>query len=258
MHNIEIPATTLLELQISTKHFRDITSLQLLREQKKYLALYTHKVYKILRVLPRELHSKISHFKFEFGWLTFFAASANHSARYTRPHYGLLVLSPPIYRNFSWSRWTKMNLDLAVLQPSSLSFSSVSCDYFFFRLLYCIEKHITWNVFNAKSEGASWFSYIVKRLLDEYITPLPRPLVVCAKKSLPYFPAIEKKWITDILGQKSHWFTDSIQIVSDDCVRFRVVTFYIRRTGSIAELLYFRLLLINALLVFFFFDATNL
>lgn len=213
----------------------------------------------MLRVLPRELHSKISHFKFEFGWLTFFAASANHSARYTRPqnNYGLLVLSPPIFRNFSWSRWTTMNLDLAVLQPSSLSFSSVSCDYFFFRLLYCIEKHITWNVFNAKTEGASWFSYIVKRLLDEYITPLPRPLVVCAKKSLPFFPAIEKKWITDILGQKSHWFTDSIQIVSDDWVRFRVVTFYIRRTGSIAELPNFRFAPNKCFVFLFFFDATN-
>ena len=140
--------------------------------------------------------------KFEFGWLTFFAVSANHSARYTRPlnNYGLLVLRPPyrayasvereitvVFLLFWWSGWTMMNLDLAVLQPSSLSFSSVS-RLFFFRWLYCIEKHLTCNVFKAESGGACWFSYIVKSTLHH---SLGRWLFV-QKKSLPYFPAIKK------------------------------------------------------------------
>lgn len=181
----------------------------------------------MLRVLPRELHSKISHFKFEFGWLTFFAASANHSARYTRPqnNYGLLVLSPPIFRNFSWSRWTKMNFDLAVLQPSSLSFSSVSCDYFFF-VCYIALKNISLETCSLqKVKGPPDFHILWRGSWMSTLHHSLGPWLFVQKKSLPYFPAIEKKWITDILGQKSHWFTDSIQIVSDDWVRFRVVKF---------------------------------
>ena len=81
------------------------------------------------------------------------------------------------------------------------------------------------------------------------------PGLFVQKKSLPYFPQL-KKWITDVLGQKSHWFPDSIKIVSDDWVRFRVVKFSrgnIRRTGSIAELLNFRFAPNNCFVFLFFF-----